>query len=135
MLRLKTFIAASSISGIGLFAGQVIRAGTVTWEYDAEFDSAFTAQVLQRMPEVCREDFLKYAYFDHVRDRFVLCCDNQRFINHSADPNIISTPDRDTAARDIAHGEELTCDYSLYEHDWFERRGVDRRLLDGGDST
>lgn len=135
MLRVKTFIGASPISGIGLFAGQAIPSGTVTWEYDAEFDTAFTAQALQHMPEVCREDFLKYAYFDHKRDCFVLCCDNQRFINHSADPNINSTPDRDTAARDIAYGEELTCDYSLYEHDWFERRGVERLHFDGGDST
>ena len=130
MLRVKTYIAPSRIAGIGLFADQIIPAGSITWQYDPKFDMSFFSEDLVDMPEICREDFIKYAYFDYVQNKYVLCSDNQRFINHSAKPNIISTPMQDLAGRDISVGEELTCDYAEYEVDWFDRRGLDRRAFE-----
>ena len=35
-----------------------------------------------------------------------------RFVNHSCDPNSISTEIGDVAKRDIKEGEEITVDYS-----------------------
>ena len=126
MLRISASIGTSKIAGIGLFAAQFIAKGTITWQYDSKFDASFDEADLAEMPDVAREPFLKYAYFDHSLQKYILCSDYQRFINHSASPNITSTPSYDVAMRDIEEGEELTCDYSMYEHDWFERRGLSK---------
>lgn len=126
VLRISASIGASKISGIGLFAAQFIPKGTITWQYDSKFDSSFDEADLVEMPDVARAPFLKYAYFDHSLNKYILCSDYQRFINHSTSPNITSTPSCDVAMRDIEEGEELTCDYAMYEHDWFERRGLNK---------
>ena len=126
MLRVKTKIKDTGTKGIGLFADQFIPKGTVTWQYDPKFDVGYSQTDVEELSEIAREHFMVYAYYDHERQLYILCSDYQRFINHSEDPNISSTPDCDVAARDIQPGEELTCDYSGYEHDWFERRGVER---------
>lgn len=126
MLRVKTKLTNSAKDGIGLFADEFIKAGTVTWLYDSEFDIAFDEKAVNRVPEYARKQFIKYAYFDHDLKKYVLCADDQRFINHSVTPNIISTPRKDVAARDILQGEEMTCDYTHFEHDWFQRRNLKR---------
>lgn len=126
MLRVKTKIKESEVEGIGLFADQFILKGTMTWQYDSEYDPSYTQAQVDDMSHVAREWFMVYGYFDHEQNRYVLCADNQRHINHSDTPCIISTPDYDVAAKDIQIGEEMTCDYTLYEHDWFERRGIKR---------
>lgn len=122
MLRVKAKVGISGVEGLGLFADQFIPAGTVTWQYDEKFDPSYTEENLKDMPELNREAFLMYAYFDHERNKYVLCSDFQRYINHSNNPNVESTPDADVALRDIEPGEELVCDYRGYERDWFERR-------------
>jgi len=49
------------------------------------------------------------------RKMMVLCADHAKHVNHSDDPNLLETPDglREYAARDIAAGEELTCNYFI----------------------
>ncbi len=126
MLLVKTVIKEVEGKGLGLFAAEHIPAGTVTWEYNEMFDPSYTEDQFQSLPEVARDWFMTYAYYDHVRNYYVLCADNERYINHSENPNIDATPDREVAARDIQVGEEMTNDYTAYEHDWFERRGVSR---------
>ena len=122
MLRVKTTIKESAVHGIGLFAAEPIAKGVVTWEFDPEFDSAFTEAQVERMPEHARAIFLKYAYWDKVIGKYVLCSDDQRFINHATrDFNIQSTPNQDVAAADIAIGEELLCNYNDYDDTYFER--------------
>ncbi|MSU55819.1 MAG: SET domain-containing protein-lysine N-methyltransferase [Candidatus Taylorbacteria bacterium] len=126
MLRVKTKLGQSEKEGIGLFADEFVPAGTVTWHFDPEFDAAFDESAVARVPEHVRGQFLKYSYFDHTLGKYILCSDDQRFINHSDAPNILSTPERDVASRDIKQGEEMTCDYTKYEPGWFERRGIKR---------
>jgi SET domain-containing protein len=122
----KTTLRPSKIDGIGLFADQFIPEGTVTWIYDPLFDNAYSEEQIRDLPEFAKEQFITYAFWDHALKKYILCADNQRFINHSNQPNISSTPHADRALRDIGRGEELTCDYAAYEHDWFERRKKDR---------
>ena len=114
MLRVKIKIGQSEVDGIGLFADEFIPKGTVTWQYDPEFDIAFDESALERIPQHVRRQFLQYSYFDHQLKKYILCSDDQRFINHSNNPNILSTPDEDVAARDIKAGEEMLCDYAHY---------------------
>lgn len=125
MLRVKTILSKSTINGIGLFADQFIPKGTVTWEFEEKFDTTFLEEDIESLPDFAQKNFLKYAYYDFDLNKYVLCADDQRFINHSSDNfNILSKPRVDVAARDIKQGEELLCDYTQYEQNWFERRGL-----------
>ena len=125
MLRVKTFIQQSKIHGTGLFAAQRIEKGEVTWVFDPEFDVSFTKDQVARMTPLGQEFFWKYCYFDKEIEKFVLCADDQRFINHtSRNPNISSTPRQDTATRVILAGEEMLCDYEAFEAGYFRRRNL-----------
>jgi SET domain-containing protein len=125
MLLVKTKLGISSIHGIGLFAAQFIPKGTVTWEYSPYFDKSYEEVDVKHMSPSAKEQFLKYAYFDKLLCRYVLCFDDQRFINHCSDsPNILSTLRRDVAARDIYEGEELVCNYNCYDDTHFIRLGI-----------
>lgn len=111
MLMVKTRLSPSRIHGIGLFATEAIPAGTVVWRYHAPFDVVFHEDDLDGIPEVTRGTILKYAYWSDAQDGYVLCGDDARFMNHSDDANTYEDPEATVAARDIAVGEEITCDY------------------------
>ena len=49
--------------------------------------------------------------------KVITLCGSFRHMNHAAEPNVLSLSDRDVAARDIAAGEELTCDYRTFDLD------------------
>ncbi len=130
MVKVKSKLGHSKVHGIGLFADQFIPKGTVTWEYHPLFDTSFSEEEIKQMSEPAREQFFNYAYFDKDLNKFVLCFDNQRFINHSSkNHNIESTPHQDIAARDIEPNEELLCDYAKYDDTWFSRRGLKEHEL------
>ncbi len=126
MLLIKTKIGPSSVHGIGLFAAEFVPKGTKTWQYEPLFDTAFTEAEIAMLPPCARHTFYQYAYFDADLNKFVLCFDDLRFINHtSEDANILSTTRFDVAARDIMEGEELFCNYNHFEEGYFKRRGID----------
>jgi uncharacterized protein len=130
MLLVKTFLGLSNRHGIGLFAAQFIPKDTVTWEFSYDFDTAHSETQITLMSPPAREQFLKYAYFDKELEKYILCFDDQRFINHcSVSPNILSTPRRDIAGRDINEGEELLCDYNCYDDTYFNRLGIEEKTL------
>lgn len=126
MLRVKTKLKNSNVHGMGLFADEFIPKGTITWKFDPEFDTAFTDEQVKRMPEVAQLIFWHYAYLDKEIGKYILCSDDQRFINHSNSVfNIKSTTKFDTAMVDINIGEELICNYNGFEEGYFERRDID----------
>jgi len=125
MMRVKTKVRISTIDGLGLFADQFIAKGTATWKYDPEFDTAFTQKQIDGLSETSQNYLRYYTYYDEDIKKYVLCCDNQRFINHSLRrSNIDSTPNCDIAARDIQSGEEMLCDYTKFDKAYFERMGL-----------
>lgn len=128
MLTVKTYIAPSTIHGIGLFAEEDIPEGTVIWEFTPQFDVLFTADDLVQLSESAQAHVEKYSYFDAARDAFVLCGDDARFMNHSRRPNTTETRTQTIARRDIAAGEELTCDYGQLGIDPDELAGFDRQV-------
>lgn len=130
MILVKTKIGSSEIHGIGLFADQFIPKGTVTWQYNPAFDIAFSMEQIAQMSGPAKEQFWKYAYLDKDLNKYVLCFDDQRFINHSSqNPNISSTPHQDVAARDINPGEEMLCDYDQYDDTYFTRTHLAKEEL------
>ncbi len=124
MLLIKTKIGPSAVHGIGLFADQFIPKGTVTWQYAPNVDVGITKQEIESLPQLSKEYFLYYSYYDKKRDLHILPVDHLKFINHSAKEDLInidSTPDQDIARRDIQIGEELLCNYNNFDDLYFER--------------
>src|SRR5579872_7061140 len=118
MLRVKTYLAQSTIpgAGLGLFAAEDIAAGTVIWKLDEGWDLVVDDK---DWPEDVSRSFLKtYAYLSPTSKKplYVICIDNARFVNHSARPTGIGGQSNMTvAARDIAAGEEITEDYRTFD--------------------
>ena len=116
MLTVKTVVRPSSIEGLGLFADQDIPAGTVIWEFVEKFDTTYTNEEFEALPKSAKPHVRKYSYFCPELSLWVLCGDDARFMNHAAVPNTFEEPGtRSIAARDIAAGEELTCDYTQFD--------------------
>jgi SET domain-containing protein len=120
MLLVRVRVAQSPIHGLGVFAAEPIARDTDVWRFTPGFDLDLDPALLERQPEHLRERLLHYGYVDPRLNRYILCCDDARFLNHSDTPNVRPdfTRDRygvDIAVCDIASGQELTVDYGLVE--------------------
>jgi SET domain-containing protein len=120
MLLVRTYLDRSALHGIGVYAAELISAATVVWRFTPGFDLDLDPALIAAQPPNFRERLLHYGYIDPRLDRYILCCDDARFLNHSDDPNLESdfTRERhgvDIAIRDIAAGEEMTVDYARVE--------------------
>jgi SET domain-containing protein len=120
MMLVQVYVDRSAIHGLGVFAAQRIAMGTQVWRFTPGFDLELDPAEVERQPAQFRERLLHYGYIDPRLERYILCCDDARFINHSDFPNL--RPDFglehhgvDIAVRDIQAGEELTADYALVE--------------------
>lgn len=117
MLFVKTYLVPSKIEGIGLFAGQNIKKGTITWKFAPGFDLSFSEKEVEDMPPLLQKFMKKYSVLSMISGSYVLCSDDARFTNHSSTPNLESVRvDGEAekiaiAKRDIEKGEELTIDY------------------------
>lgn len=117
-MLVKIKVAKSPIEGLGVFAAQFIPKGAKTWEFTPEFDREFSPAQVGSFP-VHLQDFLHtYAYISPKSGNYILPADDERFTNHSNNPNTTSVEvsdgeDYDIAVRDIQEGEEITTDYGL----------------------
>ena len=116
MLLVRVRVDRSPIHGLGVFAAEPIQAGTQVWRFTPGFGLDVDPDLVRGQPDPLRERLLNYGYVDPRLGRYILCCDDARFLNHSDTPNL--RPDFaldrygvDVAARNIATGEELTVDY------------------------
>jgi SET domain-containing protein len=130
MLLVRTKLMQSTIpgAGLGLFADQFIKKGTAVWRFCPGYDLIVSSDDLLRFSEESRAQFLNYCYFDKVTKHFILCGDDERFVNHSDQPNIVQSSEEGEiegvalAGRDINKGEELFEDYYSFDED------ADRKL-------
>lgn len=124
MLLVKTRIGPSKIAGIGLFAGQLIPKGRMIWKFQPGFDQEISKRKLVQLSAAAKGQFLNYAYLLPNRDTYILCFDDARFFNHSDNPNVLDAEvpnEKDwvvIAAKNIAKGDELTCDYRVFDADF-----------------
>lgn len=117
-MLVPTYVAPSAIEGVGVFAAEDISVGSLIWHLDPEFDRLIPRIALADVPGHFREFVERYTY-PHPDDATlsVLEVDNGRFMNHDTiAPNTdFSVPTRGVALRDIAKGEELTCNYAEFD--------------------
>lgn len=97
--------------GYGVFAREPIAKGTVLWVL-CEFDIIFTRAQAAAFPPAYQPILDRYAYTD-AENRVILCWDHGRYLNHSCDPVMVGVGGTiEIAVRDVAVGEELTCEYA-----------------------
>lgn len=119
MLIVPTFIDRSAVSGMGVFAQELIPKGTIIWIYNSVIDQTFSESEWQQLEKQLHahsfQSIKKYSYKE--RGKYILCNDNAQFMNHSdSDFNISNSSDLNSmfATRDIEMGEELLCNYLEY---------------------
>lgn len=116
MLLVRAYIFQSPIHGIGLFADQAIKKGDLVWKFDRLFDLIISPSEYRSLLDGPKKFMDTYSYLRKTGER-VLCGDLSKFMNHSAvSPTLIQDDDEDDfAAQDILPGDELTCDYRLFD--------------------
>ena len=96
--------------GYGVFATKFIPKGTITWVLD-DLDQKLDESYVASLDPIFREKLLKYCYRDN-QNKYILCWDIARYVNHSFKPTCITTAyEFELAAVDLYPGDELTDDY------------------------
>lgn len=97
--------------GHGVVATRPIPRGTFVW-FRCRLDRVIPAAEVQAMPAAYRALLEHFASVTPEGD-LLLCWDHTRYMNHGCAPTIYSAGNLEIAIRDIAAGEEITCDYGL----------------------
>jgi uncharacterized protein len=120
MMLVRTYLSSSKIEGVGIFAAEPIKAGDVIWRLDPTFDVLLSDRDIQSWPDHMEEFIERYCYaHKDSPGTWVLELDNGRFMNHSVHPNTnFGEFYAGYAIRDIAIGEELTCNYFDFDIDF-----------------
>ena len=119
MLLIDTYLDKSPIQGMGVFAKNAISKGAVIWRLDERFDRLIEVGVYESMAGPVKDYLDRYCYPRRSDPRFIVFeADDARYMNHADDPNFGFLSENEAVAlRDIAAGEELTCDYGETHHD------------------
>ena len=125
MLLIDTYLDKSPIQGMGVFAKNAISKGAVIWRLDERFDRLIEVGVYESMAGPVKNYLDRYCYPRRSDPRFIVFeADDARYMNHADDPNFGFLSENEAVAlRDIAAGEELTCDYNFVFEDGFEFLG------------
>ncbi len=103
--------------GYGVFASRHIPKGSLVYVQDP-LDIEITPKQYRKLDPVSRELAEKYSYID-ARGNRILSWDAGKYVNHSCNPNTMSTAwGFEVALRDIAPGEEVTDEYGLFNLEW-----------------
>lgn len=112
MLTVPTYVAASGIHGLGVFAGRKIKKGERVWTFDPLWDHEIPDSVFDALPPISQKFLKIYAYHNSLHaGGYIVESDNGRFMNHSDAPNLDFAKGDGFALRDIEKGEEMTCSY------------------------
>ena len=113
MMLVRSYLAPSSIEGLGVFSHDNIKQGDLVWRFDPRIDQLIKRADLDAMDERTREFIDRYGYdMPHIPDCIALDADEGRFMNHADTPNLdFSSADVGVALCDIPAGVELTCNY------------------------
>jgi SET domain-containing protein len=122
MMLINTRVGPSKIHGMGLFATEPVPAGTPIWRFLEGFDHDFSPAQFAALPSLARAHTRWFCFVSRQNGHVILSGDHACFINHSQNANTgalahAASPVTTVAFRDIAAGEELTCNYYDYDAD------------------
>ena len=122
MLLVPVEVRQSPIHGLGVFARQSIRKGTVVWQFDPGIDQRHPVSWLERQPEHVQRYVASHCVLSLDKQHYYVVGDYTLFVNHSPSPNLVPLDDTlannegvVAAARHIKAGEELTIDYATID--------------------
>jgi uncharacterized protein len=120
MLLIETRVAPSAIHGLGLFTVRAVPRGAAIWKFQPNFDHEFSAAQFAALPSAAQRHLRWFAFLDLAGGHWILSGDHACFMNHAAAPNTGAPPDAKppvvtVALRDLAAGEEITCDYFAFD--------------------
>lgn len=121
MLVIHAYIGNSALHGLGVFTRDAIRAGQVVSQFRPPLDVMVTREFVDSLSVPERDYLHHFAYLSLFLHVYILTGDHDRYMNHGGEPNVGIAQDRTTdsvALRDIAAGEELTCDYRTFDAEW-----------------
>ena len=113
MLLIRTYLKPSQIHGIGLFAVEAVSKGAIIWQFHPKVDNLISFSTFETLPEHTRKTIEHYATKDIQRSVYVLSGDDDRFTNHSLEPNTGLFGDDVVALTHIQADDEITADYNF----------------------
>jgi SET domain-containing protein len=122
MLLVRCSVKPSKINGLGLFADEDIKKGTVTWRFNPKLDILFSQEDIDSFPKHIQEFIDTYSFFSKKKKKYVLSFGDDRFTNHSSIHNNLDSlelPEEEeiigVANRDIKIGEEILANYRKFD--------------------
>jgi SET domain-containing protein len=112
-------IATNPKMGLGLFAKEFIEKGSIVWEYIEGVDIKICQDKFEKLNEVQKEYFYKYAWLEED-GCYYSSCDLTNFINHSYNPNLKVIDNIVIAIQDIQTGEEMFENYQEFDPEFDE---------------
>jgi SET domain-containing protein len=121
-MLVRTQVRPSPVHGLGLFAAEAIPRGMPVWRFEPGFDHDFSPGAFLALPPGARAHTRWFCFVSRENGHVILSGDHACFINHSTKPNTGASseakpPITTVALRDVAAGEEITCDYFSYDAD------------------
>lgn len=118
MLIVPTYLDKSLIHGFGVFANAFIPKGAKVWEYNPIFDICITEEEFEKLPPSAKGEIEIHLYQPDAGGKLYYESTMGKYMNHSREPNVDFTEvGCGWATRDIAAGDELTCDYRHFMAD------------------
>jgi SET domain-containing protein len=122
MMLIETCVRPSGIHGLGLFTVRPVSRGTPIWRFEPGFDHDFSPAQFAALPLLAQKHTRWFCFVSRLDGHVILSGDHACFINHSPAPNTGALPDAPppvvtVALRDLAPGEEITCNYFDYDAD------------------
>lgn len=112
MLTKRTIVKESPIAGLGLFADEKIGKGELVWIFHPSIDKEVSIDDWDDIPSYCKNYIISHSWVCNFTGKRFMSFDNDRFTNHSKDPNISEDEAGNMVAnREIEKGEEIVCDY------------------------
>lgn len=119
MIVVRTYLEKSAIHGFGIYAKESIAKGTCVWQFHDKLDVKFTPEEFESLPESVKEEVEWHMYEPDKGGAYYYEATMGKYMNHSREPSVDFTDvGYGHATRDIAAGEELTCDYRQFMAEW-----------------
>jgi SET domain-containing protein len=112
--KVEVKVATNPEMGLGLFASEPIKKGSVVWEFLEGIDIRISKERLEKLDDAQKEYFDKYGWFKDD-DHLYSSCDLTNFTNHSYQANLKVIDNVVIAIQDINVGDELFENYQEFD--------------------